>query len=403
MTHSENNNINSNINNSILVLKYGGATLATPEKIKQAALRISELHQSGIKVVAVVSAMGNTTNELIDLALKVSERPQLREMDMLLSVGERISMSLMSMALNDLGCPAISLTGSQAGIMTDESHVNANIIDVKAYRVEQSLKDNKVVIMAGFQGVSPLTKEITTLGRGGSDTSAVAMAGYLNAYRCEILKDVDGVFTADPKIIKNAKIIHHLNYHQLLEMTQWGAKVLHHRSVHMAQSKNVSLYVGPAGASRTNELLGTFVDTQFQFSEKKPLALNTFVQVLKIKLLVSLNEFNQALFKFQLSKPQFLLKDNEEHYFSGPTETLAALIKFDKNNPYFEILETNLSSISLTYTQMTADSDLDKVNNLIKEKNISILKSFILFHSIHIILQSSQRIELMQLLHDLIE
>ena len=191
-------------NQSLLIVqKYGGATLATPAQVKQIALRIYQLHQTGTQVVVVVSAMGQTTNQLIQLARDVSPNPHLRELDMLLTVGERISMSLLSMALNDLGVSAISYTGSQAGILTDDSHVNASIIDVKAFRVEEALKENKIVILAGFQGVSPQTKEITTLGRGGSDTSAVAMAGYLKADRCEILKDVDCIYSADPKVVLN--------------------------------------------------------------------------------------------------------------------------------------------------------------------------------------------------------
>ena len=170
----------------LIVQKYGGATLADPIKIKAVATRIAEQAKEN-SLVIVVSAMGKTTNSLIDLANQISDNPTRREMDMLLTVGERISMSLVSMALNDLGCPAISFTGSQAGIFTDDSHVNAFIRDVKPTRVQEALKENKVVILAGFQGVSPMTKEITTLGRGGSDTSAVAMAASFQADRCEIL------------------------------------------------------------------------------------------------------------------------------------------------------------------------------------------------------------------------
>ena len=163
----------------LIVQKYGGATLETPEKIKNIAANIANLKKNNNQIVAVVSAMGQTTNQLIQLAQQVSKKPQLRELDMLLSVGERTSMALVSMALHDLNCDAISFTGSQAGILTDEAHLNAMIKDVKAYRVQEALDKNQVVILAGFQGVSPVTKEITTLGRGGSDTSAVAMAAYL--------------------------------------------------------------------------------------------------------------------------------------------------------------------------------------------------------------------------------
>jgi len=200
----------------MIVQKYGGMTLADPEKIKAVAARLAEASKKGQKVVAVVSAMGKTTNQLIELANKVSSKPNRREMDTLLTTGERVSMALLSMALHDLGCPAISLTGSQAGILTTDSHVNADIVDVKAFRVQDALGQGKVVVLAGFQGVCPETKEITTLGRGGSDTTAVAMAAFLGADRCEILKDVPAIFTADPQIIPEAKAISHLNYQQLV-------------------------------------------------------------------------------------------------------------------------------------------------------------------------------------------
>lgn len=292
-------------NQKLIVQKYGGATLSTPEQIKQVAKRIANLHNSGTKVVAVVSAMGKTTNELIDLAHKVSAHPQLRELDMLLTVGERISMSLLSMALNDLGCSAISFTGSQAGIMTNDDHVNAQIIDVKAYRVEEALKKNQVVILAGFQGVSPKTKEITTLGRGGSDTSAVAMAGFLNADCCEILKDVDAVYTADPKLISNAQPIANLNYEHLLDMTQWGAKVLHHSSVEMAAEKKVPLYVGLA--SKENKI-GTFISNHCKFHTQQVLAVNSHKEVYEIKLghQKDFNQLNQFLNQNQIGKVKLL-------------------------------------------------------------------------------------------------
>jgi len=383
----------------MIVQKYGGATLSTPEKIKQAALRVSQLHKSGTQVVVVVSAMGQTTNELIALAHQVSLRPQLRELDMLLTVGERISMSLMSMALNDLGCAAISFTGSQAGILTDESHVNANIIDVKATRVEEALKENKIVIMAGFQGVSPVTKEITTLGRGGSDTSAVAMAGYLKAERCEILKDVDCVYTADPRLVSTSNPIPRLNYTHLLEMTSWGAKVLHHRSVEMAQSKNVKLYVGPAAAGAAQ---GTLITSDFQFDQQKAIAVNSYSQVFEMHLNESFAQFNQFLAKNQVARPQFLYAQNNLHYIAGPDEILKSIENFEKNQNVFEIKKRDIASVSVTYAKATEDKHLTEALQLLAKKNIKPIVGFNLMNNLHFFVTKEQRNEAIQTLHNLI-
>ena len=290
----------------LIVQKYGGATLATPEKIKSVALKISELKKSGHAVVVVVSAMGQTTNQLIELSQQVSKNPTLREMDMLISVGERISMSLLSMALNDLGCEAISFTGSQAGIITDDDHISANIIDVTPIRVQQALEKNKVVVLAGFQGVSQKTKEITTLGRGGSDITAVAMAFALKATRCEILKDVDSIFTADPNSIKAAKPIRHLNADQLYEMTYWGAKVLNYKSAEKFHSQidatnsmtqKPELYIGPAHNTAHS---GTVVHDAFDDSKYSFFDVGTNSNILSINTisecwLVERNEFDRKL------------------------------------------------------------------------------------------------------------
>lgn len=254
-----------------IVKKYGGATLADPQKIKQVAQTLHACHQRGEKLIVVVSAMGQTTNELIALAGQVSSKPKRRELDMLLTTGERISMSLLSLALNDLHCPAISFTGSQAGVLTDDSHSNAFITAINSPRVVEALQRHQVVIIAGFQGVSPKTKEVTTLGRGGSDTTAVAMAAALKANHCEILKDVPGVFTADPKICTSAKPISHLSYQQLLEMTFWGAKVLHYRSVELAYRRRVPLYIGPAHHTQTGTwVFGEMVPCTKTKSASKP-------------------------------------------------------------------------------------------------------------------------------------
>lgn len=265
--------MNSNHSLRLVVQKYGGATVATPQLIKDVAQRVSLLHQSGTQVIAVVSAMGQTTNHLLDLAHQISLAPNRRELDMLLTTGERISMALLSMALLDKGIPSISLTGSQAGILTDDSHFDANIIEVKGKRILEALEMNKVVVLAGFQGVSPVTKEITTLGRGGSDTTAVAVAGFVKAERCEILKDVPAVFSADPKIVANAIRYSELSYPQLMEMTYWGAKVLHYKSVRMAEERNVPIYVGLASDLKQN---GTIISGHNPFKKFQAMAITSY-------------------------------------------------------------------------------------------------------------------------------
>src|SRR6201989_2195989 len=228
-------------NDPIIVQKDGGACLETPAKIRAVASGLADLHRRGHRVVAIVSEMGKTTDELVKMAYQVSPHPNRRELDMLLTTGERISMSLMSMALSDFGVPSISFTGSQAGVMTDESHSSARILDVRPVRVREELDRGRIVVLAGFQGVSPATREITTLGRGGSDTTAVAMAAALRAERCEIIKEVDGICSADPRIVADAKPLRRVDFASLSEMCFLGAKVLHFRSVELAQSQNVPL------------------------------------------------------------------------------------------------------------------------------------------------------------------
>ncbi|NBU21741.1 aspartate kinase, partial [bacterium] len=206
---------------SLIVQKFGGTSVGSPERIQKVAERIAHAHQAGNQLVVVVSAMGHTTDELIELAHEVSRQPPHREMDMLLSAGERISMALLSMALADCKVPALSLTGSQTGIITDSSHRRARIQRILGDRVRTALGDGKVVIVAGFQGVSE-TREITTLGRGGSDTTAVALAAALQAEKCEIYTDVDGVFSADPRLVEDAKVWNQIPHDLMVELATRG-------------------------------------------------------------------------------------------------------------------------------------------------------------------------------------
>jgi aspartate kinase len=227
----------------IVVQKYGGSSLADAESIKRVARRIAETKKAGHDVVVAVSAMGDTTDELLDLAGEVSPIPPPRELDMLMTAGERISMALVAMAISDLGYSARSFTGSQAGVITDSAHGKAKIIDVTPGRITEAVGKGHVVIVAGFQGVSQDTKEITTLGRGGTDTTAVALAAALGAQTCEIYTDVDGVFTADPRIVPNARKIDRVGAEEMLELAACGSKVLHLRSVEYARRFGIPIHV----------------------------------------------------------------------------------------------------------------------------------------------------------------
>lgn len=228
--------------------------MASVDYIKRVAQRILDAKRKGNDLVIVVSAMGNTTNELSQLAITMNPNPPARELDMLLSSGERISMALLSMALHALGEDSISLTGSQSGIVTDTAHTQAKILEIKADRIREQLKLGKIVIVAGFQGVS-LKKEITTLGRGGSDVTAVALAAALHAERCEFYKDVDAIYSEDPKKSKNAYRLEHCKYEDVLSLVKQGSKVLHEDALTLAQKFSVPLYL----ASSFNESPGTHI------------------------------------------------------------------------------------------------------------------------------------------------
>ncbi|MFB4316354.1 aspartate kinase [Actinomadura sp. 21ATH] len=228
---------------ALVVQKYGGSSVADAERIKAVAQRIVANKKAGHDVVVVVSAMGDTTDDLIDKAEQVSPLPPARELDMLLTAGERISMALLAMAIANLGHEARSFTGSQAGVITDGSHGKAKIIDVTPGRIRTALDEGSICIVAGFQGVSQGTKDITTLGRGGSDTTAVALAAALDADVCEIYTDVDGVFTADPRIVPTARRIPRISYEEMLEMAASGAKILHLRCVEYARRYNIPIHV----------------------------------------------------------------------------------------------------------------------------------------------------------------
>jgi aspartate kinase len=226
---------------AIIVQKYGGSSVADVQKIGQVARKIAERRAQGEDLVVVVSAMGDTTDELLGLAKQVTGNPARRELDMLLTAGERISMALLSMALNALDVPAISFTGSQSGIITTDSHTNARIVEVRPFRIQNELANGKVVIVAGYQGVS-FRHEVTTLGRGGSDTTAVALAAALNAAACEIYSDVDGVFSADPRVAPQARRLAEIAYEEMQTLAESGARVLNAQAVEFARRENIVIH-----------------------------------------------------------------------------------------------------------------------------------------------------------------
>jgi aspartate kinase len=226
---------------SIVVQKYGGSSVADVSRIRKVAERVMRTRQRGHGVVVVVSAMGDTTDELLALARQVSANPERRELDMLLTAGERIAMALLSMAIRELGGDAISFTGSQSGIITNDRHVDARIVEVRPFRVEDELARGRIVVIAGYQGVS-YRREVTTLGRGGSDTTAVAMAAALGAEYCEICSDVDGVYSADPRVVPEAARIGSLSYEETQELAEAGAKVLNAQAVEFAKEKSIAIY-----------------------------------------------------------------------------------------------------------------------------------------------------------------
>lgn len=238
----------------IIVQKYGGTSVANPKKIKGVAKRVDEYKKKGYDVVVVVSALGDTTDELLELAGQITKMPAERELDMLMSTGEQVSVALLAMALHELGQEAISLTGAQVGIMTDSSHTKARITDISTAKLKKELQKDRIVIVAGFQGINP-DREITTLGRGGSDMTAVALAAVLKAKECEIYTDVRGVYTTDPRIVKNARKLDSVSYEEMLEMASLGAQVMQPRSIEAASKFNIPLHVRASFSHETGTMI----------------------------------------------------------------------------------------------------------------------------------------------------
>ena len=240
----------------LIIQKYGGSSLSSPERIKKVAKRTLQAKKEGNDIVVVVSAMGDTTDELLALALQVDSHPPKRELDMLLSTGEIVSSALLSVALHSLGAKAISFTGSQVRIITNEAHTKARILKIETERILREIKKGEIVVVAGYQGISLQNNTITTLGRGASDTTAVALAAVLKADLCEIYSDVEGVYTADPRIVPQAQKLNHISYEEMLEMASLGAQVIHLRAVEIARRYRVSLHI----RSSFSQKEGTIID-----------------------------------------------------------------------------------------------------------------------------------------------
>jgi aspartate kinase len=395
--------------NSIIVQKYGGVCLETPEKIFAVAESLAELHRRGHRIVVIVSAMGKTTDELIRMAYRVSPQPNRRELDMLLTTGERISMSLMSMALSSLGVAAISFTGSQAGVLTDQSHSSARIIDVRPIRVREELDRGRIVVLAGFQGVNPITKEITTLGRGGSDTTAVAMAAALNAERCEIIKEVDGVCSADPRLVQNARPLRQLDFASLCEMCFWGAKVLHFRSVELAQSENVPLVVKKwGGAEGETQIRQEVVGME----SGKILAVNSLPRIEHLEIdSQNLNQGLEILARhirhYELSWPQLVFSTFDAGKTSvmatADAEALDALLRTLQDSKELRKHVETLASVSLTCFG-SVSSDLPFRAIQILQHHAIVAHRYVLSpHSVNVFVSAESREAAVRALHSLIQ
>ncbi len=387
---------------SLIVRKYGGSSLSTPEHIKTIAREIASIKS---KMIVVVSAMGTTTDQLSLLAYAVSQAPIRRELDMLLSTGERVASSLMAMALNDVGCSAISFTGSQAGVFTDNSHTNAQIIDLRPIRVEDELNRARVVVLAGFQGVSPQTKEITTLGRGGTDLTAVAMAHYFKSESCEILKEVDGVFSADPRLVSHARRIPELSFEILQELTFWGAKMIHHRAAELAARVQLPIYVGLAHGK--GEGTKIFKGAKM-FEEKKVLSVNSHSQVMQIQIQAhsqgeGYKAFGLFLSKYNLPWPQILDSTQKEKtctmLITGPLETLDAIANLSASSSEIKVGKKDYASVTATCAGAIGSDLIGTLTLKLDEKGIHAHHILLSPMSVTYIIDKQNRETVIQTLH----
>ncbi len=367
-----------------IVQKYGGTSVADVNKLNKIADLISKSVQQDTSIAIVVSAMGKTTNSLIDLAKQISPNPQRREMDMLLSTGERTTMALLCMALHERGIASVSLTGSQAGIITNARHNNAKVIEVRPFRVQDEMASGKVVVIGGFQGVS-YKRDITTLGRGGSDTTAVALAAALNADRCEIYSDIDGVYTADPSVVSDAQHLPEISYQVMQEMSTAGAKVINAHAVQFAKEQNIAIYARSTFESERETIIRKYSPGFIKGVE----AVVSEEDICRIRIQSNntLKEFNWAINFLEdkhipikelnvsvplekephISKSSFIVSSKSVYDWAKIKKSLQ-----DKLNDAIEF-DTQLSALSLIGDGLNKDnSSLIETLNLLNEHNISI-------------------------------
>ena len=386
----------------IIIKKFGGATLADSEKIRAVAKSIAmDKIKTGHQMVVVVSAMGKSTDAQIRQIKSISETPNSREVDLLLSTGELASAALLSIALNAIGCEAISMSGVQAGVLTDSHHTSAAIQWIDGMRIEEALAKQKVVILAGFQGINA-HGDVTTLGRGGSDTTALAIAARLAAKRCEILKDVPAVFTADPQLVPEAHPIHYLSYNALLEMTYWGAKVLQYRSVEIAKKYDVPIFIGPAHS----EAIGTTVKETPMIEDSEVLALNSHRKVLEIHshqstLMKALNELHHFLENKNFPLPQILHTENApdgmSFFVTGPEENMEAIKKSLEFSRDFETYD--LCSVTATCRGTTRPELLNILVEILDSNGIQVSSVAVSSMSVTLFMEERLRAKAIQSLH----
>jgi aspartate kinase len=321
-----------------IVQKYGGSSVADVDKLRKIARLIADIRAQNIDIAVVVSAMGKTTDDLVAMARGISPKPPRREMDMLLSTGERITMSLLCMALHQLGFDAVSLTGSQAGIITNDRHNDAQVIEVRPFRVQDEMAEGKVVIIGGFQGVS-YKRDITTLGRGGSDTTAVALAAALDAERCEIYSDVDGVYSADPRLVAQARHLAEISYPVMQEMSMAGARVLHAHAVQFAKEKNIAIYARSTFKPGKETVIrrispGTITGVQAVVSEKQ-------VERIRLRGTNALALFKQAV-KYLESEQVAIKEVNVTETTAGEEQSKASFVVSVQNVVGWEQIKATL-------------------------------------------------------------
>jgi aspartate kinase len=360
-----------------IVQKYGGSSVADIEKIKLIADKIARTKREGYNIAVVVSAIGKTTNQLIEMARSISPNPQKREMDMLLSTGERTTMALLCIALNELGIEAISLTGSQAGIVTNDVHNDAKVIEVRPYRVQDEMEKGKVVVVGGFQGVS-YRRDITTLGRGGSDTTAVALAAALGAERCEIYSDVPGIFSADPSLVENAEHLPEVSYQQMQEMSLAGAKVMNAAAVQFAKEANIAIYARSTFDASQETLIRKLlpgitkgvraVVSEMEIVRIRLAATNaedTFRNILLFfnQKQIAIKELNYSIGTENNSSISFIISHSNIYGWENIKEKLL------KDYPELIQIEENLSTISLIGEGLTSNVEILNETILYLEQN----------------------------------